>query len=373
MSLASSTAARPALLNKTTNALLSPRKHNLEPSMNSEDNISKEVASNNTPSSPTQLVGKKRSIDQVDVDQHRPSTATSSFNSQNKREDEFYIYDESTHSSMDIDKEASFLQYSSHNKACDSQEQEKAAEKGCSQESTSMSSLLNLSFESESGNYNNGNFNNTKRNSPLNSPNPSQNARRHQTASSSSSIPTDPEARKLFIQQKAGLLREKVQTAMKNIKEHSEIDRRVMELEAQSRQPWNTPSPLSQHVNEHASPSSSRPEVRSGIAPRARQPSSTASPSQSNNQMDVDNDSTPTQQKINNQPQASSPNQPATNNQPVQTQGSSNVASLPAGNRNGSSTVDKMAVRANQETAADGLLKLMKTTAEYDALDEWSG
>lgn len=76
--------------------------------MGSDDNVSKQVTRNHTPSSPIQLVGKKRSIDQVDVDQHRPSTAASSFNSQNRREDEFYIYDESTHSSMDIDKEVCF-------------------------------------------------------------------------------------------------------------------------------------------------------------------------------------------------------------------------------------------------------------------------
>ncbi|EGD94948.1 hypothetical protein TESG_02446 [Trichophyton tonsurans CBS 112818] len=371
MFLASTAPPRPALLNKTTNALLSPRKHNSEPIMGSDEIVSKQVARNNTPSSPIQLVGKKRSIDQVDVDQHRPSTATSSFNSQNRREDEFYIYDESTHSSMDIDKETSFLQYSSHNKASDSPEQ--AAEKGCSQESTSISSLLNLSFESESGNYsNNRNINNAKRNSPLSSPNPPQKATKVQAISSSSSIPTDPEARKLFIQQKAGLLREKVQTAMKNIRDHSEIDRRIKELEAKSRQAWNVSSTLGQHASQQATPSSSRPETRSDLAPGVQQGSSPALLGQNNDQKDRDHSATPTQQNMNQQPQVPLPSQPASNNQPAQSQSVNNAATVPV-TQKGKTTVDRQAVGVNHEIAVDGLLRLMKTTSEYDALDQWSG
>ncbi|EZF11053.1 hypothetical protein H112_07771 [Trichophyton rubrum D6] len=371
MSLASSAPPRPVLLNKTTNALLSPRKHNLEPSMGSDDNFSKQVTRNHTPSSPIQLVGKKRTIDQVDVDQHRPSTATSSFNSQNRREDEFYIYDESTHSSMDIDKETSFLQYSSHNKVSDSQEQ--AAEKGCSQESTSISSLLNLSFESESGNHsNNRNINNAKRNSPLSSPNAPQKATRDQTISFSSSIPTDPEARKLFIQQKAGLLREKVQTAMKNIRDYSEIDRRIKELEAKSRQTWNASSTLGQHANQQATPSSSRSETRPDLAPGVQQGSSIASLGQNNGQKNGDHGATPTQQNMNQQPQVPLPSQPARNNQPVQPQNVNNAATVPVIPKE-KTTADRKVLRVNHEIAVDGLLRLMKTTSEYDALDEWTG
>ncbi|DAA78346.1 TPA_exp: Uncharacterized protein A8136_4322 [Trichophyton benhamiae CBS 112371] len=364
MSLASSAPPRPALLNKTTNALLSPRKHNSESSMGSDDNVSKQVTRNHTPSSPIQLVGKKRSIDQVDVDQHRPSTAASSFNSQNRREDEFYIYDESTHSSMDIDKETSFLQYSSHNKASDSQEQ--AAEKGCSQESTSISSLLNLSFESEGGNYsNNRNINNAKRNSPLSSPNPPQKATRDQTISSSSSIPTDPEARKLFIQQKAGLLREKVQIAMKNIRDHSEMDRRIKELQALCHQTWNT-------ANQQATSSSSRSETRSDLASGVQEGPSAASLGQKNDQKNGGYAATPTQQNMNQQPQVPLPSQPAGNNPPVQPQSVNNAPTVPVIQKE-KTTVDRKALRVNHEIAVDGLLKLMKTTSEYDALDEWTG
>ncbi|GLI72833.1 hypothetical protein PoHVEF18_001017 [Penicillium ochrochloron] len=48
------------------------------------------------------------------------------------------------------------------------------------------------------------------------------------------SIPDDPDARKVFIQEKAALLRNKLQTAMRNVPDH-QIDRRVSELEAHSR------------------------------------------------------------------------------------------------------------------------------------------
>ncbi|KAJ5577637.1 uncharacterized protein N7459_006601 [Penicillium hispanicum] len=48
------------------------------------------------------------------------------------------------------------------------------------------------------------------------------------------SIPEDPDARRLFIQQKAALLRNTLQTAMRNVTDH-QIDRRVSELEAHSR------------------------------------------------------------------------------------------------------------------------------------------
>ncbi|KAK2867877.1 hypothetical protein FQN49_003380 [Arthroderma sp. PD_2] len=359
MSLASFTPARPALLDKTTNALLSPRKHNSESDMDSGENVSKPAATSNTQSSPSQVVGQKRSIDQVDMDQVRPGTATSSFNnSQNRREDEFYIYDETTHSSMDIDKEASFLQYSQ--RVCDGQE--KGTEKGCSQESTSMSSLLNLSFESESGNYSNNNT--AKRDSPSNSPNRPQKVAKQQTTPSST-IPTEPEARKIFIRQKAGLLREKVQTAMKNIKDNSQIDRRLMELEAQSRQSWNSSSPLSQQQGA----STTRVEAGVDMTPKANSATPTIPTNQGSGKMDIDNDSTPTQQKASFQPETPASHRPTASQSPLE----ENIDGPIVINREGGCSVEKMMAKAKKETAVDGLLKLMKTTAEYDGLDEWSG
>ncbi|OOQ81554.1 hypothetical protein PEBR_42612 [Penicillium brasilianum] len=52
--------------------------------------------------------------------------------------------------------------------------------------------------------------------------------------SDTASIPDDPDARKAFIQEKAALLRNRLQTAMRNVPNH-QIDRRVSELEAHSR------------------------------------------------------------------------------------------------------------------------------------------
>ncbi|KAJ5551031.1 hypothetical protein N7461_005729 [Penicillium sp. DV-2018c] len=48
------------------------------------------------------------------------------------------------------------------------------------------------------------------------------------------SVPSDSNARKIFIQQKASLLRTRLQSAMRNVTDH-QFDRRVSELEAHSR------------------------------------------------------------------------------------------------------------------------------------------
>ncbi|KAJ5644744.1 hypothetical protein N7507_010755 [Penicillium longicatenatum] len=54
------------------------------------------------------------------------------------------------------------------------------------------------------------------------------------TASNQRTIPNDPDARKIFIQEKAALLRNTLQTAMRNVTDH-QIDRRVSDLEEHSR------------------------------------------------------------------------------------------------------------------------------------------
>jgi hypothetical protein len=41
--------------------------------------------------------------------------------------------------------------------------------------------------------------------------------------------------------------------------------------------------------------------------------------------------------------------------------------------RNAMCSVEKMIAKAKKGEAVDGLLKLMKTTDEYDALDQWTG
>ncbi|KAJ5625802.1 hypothetical protein N7510_002111 [Penicillium lagena] len=67
-------------------------------------------------------------------------------------------------------------------------------------------------------------------------------------------IPSDPETRKVFIQEKAHLLRSRLQSAMRNVTDH-QFDRRVSELEAHSRKcprlslsALSTPSMLSKNA-----------------------------------------------------------------------------------------------------------------------------
>ena len=99
MASSPSKAARTALLDKTTNAILSPTSRHLAASADTEKTSNRIV-----PVSPPAIAGQKRSIDQVDTDQNRSGSANSSFN-QVRREDEFYIYEEATQSSMELDKE----------------------------------------------------------------------------------------------------------------------------------------------------------------------------------------------------------------------------------------------------------------------------
>ncbi|KAJ5092799.1 hypothetical protein N7456_008660 [Penicillium angulare] len=58
----------------------------------------------------------------------------------------------------------------------------------------------------------------------------------------SPAIPENPDARKIFIQEKAALLRNTLQTAMRNVTDH-QIDRRVSELEEHSRKRPKVPVP----------------------------------------------------------------------------------------------------------------------------------
>jgi len=51
-------------------------------------------------------------------------------------------------------------------------------------------------------------------------------------ASLASSIPTDPEARRQFVREKAVLLRRRIQTAMRNVSDNKQLDRKLAEFEA---------------------------------------------------------------------------------------------------------------------------------------------
>jgi hypothetical protein len=92
---------RRVLLDKTTNASLTPSKRR-----DMQDTLKESPTQRPRDFlllSPPVLAGQKRSIDQVDPDQTQSKSASSSFDHLS-REDEFYIFDENTPSSMDVDK-----------------------------------------------------------------------------------------------------------------------------------------------------------------------------------------------------------------------------------------------------------------------------
>ena len=92
---------RRVLLDKTTNASLTQPKRR-----ETQDRVKEnptEQPRDILLLSPPVLAGQKRSIDQVDLDQTQSKSASSSFG-QMSREDEFYIFDENSPSSMDVDK-----------------------------------------------------------------------------------------------------------------------------------------------------------------------------------------------------------------------------------------------------------------------------
>ncbi|PGG96112.1 hypothetical protein GX51_07977 [Blastomyces parvus] len=221
---------RRVLVEKSTNASLTPS-HSQTTSKSSISSMSSSI-----------LAGQKRSIDQVDSAQNGSGSTKSSF-SQVRREEEFYIYEENnTQSSTEADKQiitSSFLP------TAHTFDEDKSPKNTSSQQSDTMSSLLNLSFESGS--------NPSSPNPPNNPSSSSKNPTETTTAkvaekAPTSIVPTDPTERKAFIQQKANLLRSRVQRAMKNIKEpqSKEIDRRLSALEEQanSRERRYPPPPL---------------------------------------------------------------------------------------------------------------------------------
>ncbi|OJD12023.1 hypothetical protein AJ78_07326 [Emergomyces pasteurianus Ep9510] len=426
---------RRVLVEKSTNASLTPSR--------SQSTTKSSISS----ISPPVLAGQKRSIDQVDSAQNRSSSTKSSF-SQIRREEEFYIYEENnTQSSTDVDIKqimpSSFLQTSR------SFDQEIVPNPTTSQQSDTMSSLLNLSFESES--------NKSSPNSSLKRPTQAIPTTTTTAPTPASTVPTDPVERKAFIQQKASLLRTRVQSAMKSIKTpQNQIDRRLsaLEMQASSRDRPCLPHPLrffphppnnrhtlpqQQHQHQHLQQQETA-DVDEGdedLTPRAKIPKLLPAPilhptaysaryaptntmlssppasatgenygERMETEMDehghghghehAENEWTPTQAKGkdyansannisgtananinsngNGNGNASNP-PPETPTSPMQPCSPPHTGDSPIViERNAKMcSVDQMIAKAKKGEAVDGLLKLMKTTTEYDKLDEWTG
>ncbi|KAJ5793032.1 uncharacterized protein N7503_009010 [Penicillium pulvis] len=184
-------------------------------------------------------------------------------------------------------------------------------------------------------------------------------------------IPDDPDARKIFIQEKAALLRNTLQTAMRNVTDH-QIDRRVSDLEEHSRKcPRVSMSILS---------SSPLPQLSfcNTTTPKFTTPRIGSMPDMS---------STPCHQTPDlprrRSPLANAERVKASQRTPPRTLGSPmQLSSPPATVIRHNRTRDVEESRdANREglspsqrgDAVDGLLKLMSTADQRSSADAWSG
>ncbi|GAD99081.1 hypothetical protein AOR_1_1128154 [Paecilomyces variotii No. 5] len=209
---------------------------------------------------------------------------------------------------------------------------------------------------------------------------------------SSATVPSDPDARKAFIQQKASLLRGRIRTAMKHVKD-PELDRRVSDLEAHSRKRLRFSMPASPTKEaEAAAAATEKQNATSPVkvpkllpAPELKPTASSAryvsdipsSPPASAGNEPHDDMPTPTQNNPHVEPltpaapiQLSSP--PGTANREEKTEKKNNAEDEIQESRF-ENYVDYMVAKQNRDgVALDGLLQLMKTTDKYDALDTWT-
>ncbi|OGM41400.1 hypothetical protein ABOM_010035 [Aspergillus bombycis] len=232
-----------------------------------------------------------------------------------------------------------------------------------------------------------------KQQSPTHATPLAQSSRQEREAGSTRAVPEDPETRKLFIQQKASLLRNRIQNAMRHVKD-PQFDRRLSELEAHSRKfprlsllETLTPG----HQREAVTPRRQDEDIMpSSITPRALQPAVefklrtepsliplglSSPPLSTENDSSQDPMKTPTQthrrtDTAGSLMQLSSP--PAT------------VSRTGRGRMMGEvdeqeddieeSQPEKQAVTPSQRgDAVDGLLKLMNTADKREAANTWTG
>ncbi|KAI1983602.1 hypothetical protein LOZ53_005792 [Ophidiomyces ophidiicola] len=357
--------SRPALLEKPANVILSPSKQSQKSldTMNKPLKLTAPTISTVSAApiiSPAAIAGQKRSIDQVDAD-HDPIDSVNSSFGQAKQEDEFYIFEEPSQSSLDIDKEASFLRYSAlPESGHDHLNQE-------SQESIGLTSLLNLSQASDK--YFPTTLCSTSK------------QRRKEPVDATSIVPSDPEQRKLFIEQKANLLRIRLQAAVRVMDQKKDFNHRLADYEARDeaqRKQWgNTVDQLNSNPNLMAQGAEVTPQRKAPrldpsppLQDRGRVANIISPPSASNTNGIQNHNATPTQYSTDQNQQTSH-----------ELLSSIRLLSPGSGDRNDPIVVDRdincsveqMIAKTKRGEALDGLLKLMETTTEYDALDEWTG
>lgn len=187
------------------------------------------------------------------------------------------------------------------------------------------------------------------------------------------SIPEDTDARKMFIQEKAILLRNTLQTAMRNVTSHH-FDRRVSELEAHSRKcprislsSLSTPSTSFRKVT---TPSQFRtPRVGTthmSSTPFQSTPDLPAHPSTLDDSSCVKKSQRTPPRTFGSPMQLSSP--PAT---VIRDRRAREVSEEPR--RQDESEKQTDLSPSQRGDAVDGLLKLMSTTGSHDSSDAWTG
>ncbi|EER26365.1 hypothetical protein CPC735_005370 [Coccidioides posadasii C735 delta SOWgp] len=351
-----STTSRQALLEKSSNSILPPPNHFNAPNSTMNKPITLPKGTGVPVTSPPAVAGQKRSIDHVDADD---AMTHGSFH-QATRDQEFYIYEEPSRSIVDLGRETSYLRQSAA--VADPRLARREQE---SQESVGLSSLLNLSQASEN-------------NFSITHPTTTRQSTGDSTEPTRSVVPTDPEERRIFIQEKATLLRVRLQAAVKVMDRKQDLDRRLAEFEARyaaQRKYWEeTIAQLNKSCeiaaalykavpNEKTPKLDPSPSLREGV-PMPTMDSSPPSSSASG---------TPHSQATPKQTASSSHRQSHGLMSPIHLARSDQHGNVIIVDRDINCSVEKMMAKVKRGEALDGLLKLMETTTEYDGLDEWTG
>ncbi|KAH8423793.1 uncharacterized protein LDX57_001551 [Aspergillus melleus] len=207
-------------------------------------------------------------------------------------------------------------------------------------------------------------------------------------------VPEDPETRKLFIQQKASLLRNRIQSAMRHVRD-PQFDRRLSELEAHSRklprlslpEASSTRSPL---VKEDPAASSSSPSSTPRALPPSQAlthpssettvppaPSGLSSPPLSAGNAHAQDDpmKTPTQKTHRRTDTAGSPMQLSSPPASASRGGRAMRTPVAAESSQQEDVVreQRFVTPAQRGDAVDGLLKLMSTGEKRDDPSPWAG